>query len=63
MFAGKRRAYGRAGAKLSRKAMAEKDNRQDDRAERLAAALRANLKRRKDQARATSGEPRNRPRD
>ena len=50
---GERGAYGRAARKLSRKRRM-KDPVKDPKAERLAAALRENLKRRKAQARSSN---------
>ena len=52
-FCGERGAYGREAAKLSRK-RGMKGPEKDPKAERLAAALRENLKRRKAQARSSA---------
>jgi hypothetical protein len=52
---GERGAYGRAAAKLSRK-RGMKGPEKDPKAERLAAALRENLKRRKAQARSAAAD-------
>ena len=55
-FCGERGAYGREPRKLSRKRRMKGPER-DQKAERLAAALRENLKRRKAQARSAPAEP------
>ena len=59
-FCGERGAYGREARKLSRKRRM-KGSEKDEKAERLAAALRENLKRRKAQARSAPDEPARKP--
>ena len=61
-FCGERGAYGRGAAKLSRKRRM-KGPEKDAKAERLAAALRENLKRRKAQARSADSATKGNERD